>query len=264
MTGTGEHGVVEFLDRIRLPARRPTFASEDRESARSVRLASGPARPPLVGVPSTVALCGPHQYLEFAKHFRERRDVHALHVPGFVAGERLPLDVRAAVAAEAQAIRDCCSEQPPVLAGYSSGGTLAYGIAGELQALGAAVAAVVLIDAYPFGAVRSNDDRTQALLRRMFDDNQLRMYLNATRLSAMAWYTRLFEDWELPPVAVPTLLVQPTDPMPGMAADGEWESVWPHPHSSVRVAGDHWTMMIEHAQATAEAVDGWLSAELGA
>ncbi|HWX45364.1 MAG TPA: alpha/beta fold hydrolase [Solirubrobacteraceae bacterium] len=251
----------EHLRRLTLPARRPTFESPlpPGESPQSVRLSEGPARTGVVGIPSTVALCGPHQYLEFAKHFRDRRTFFALQVPGFVAGERLPASVQVAVDVEAESVQRCMNGAPVVLAGYSSGGTFAYGIAARLEALGTPVAAVVLIDAYPFRTVNSEAGRTQALLRKMFEDRELRRYLNATRLTAMAWYAQLFMDWELGAIAAPTLMVQPTEPMPGMADDGEWSSVWPHPHDTVRVPGDHWTMMLEDAASTATAVERWIA-----
>lgn len=251
----------EHLRRLTLPTRRPTFASPlaPDEAPQAVRLSEGAARTALIGIPSTVALCGPHQYLEFAKHFRDRRSLYALQVPGFVAGERLPASVRAAVEVEAEAVKRCMNGAPAVLAGYSSGGTFAYGIAAHLEALGTPVAAVVLIDAYPFRTVSSDASRTQALLRKMFDDRELRRYLNATRLTAMAWYTKLFMDWELGAIVAPTLMVQPTEPMPGMADDGEWSAVWPHPHEIVRVPGDHWTMMLEDAASTATAVEQWIA-----
>lgn len=259
MTGVSPDSLFdEYLARISTPATRPTFAADELVLPQSAQLAAGPAEPPLIGVPSTVALCGPHQYLDFAKRFRARRDVHALGVPGFVAGEHLPADVTAAAEAEAEAVLRCAGGRPPVIAGYSSGGTLAYGIAALLERRGNPVSAVVLIDAYPFSSVSSHDDRTRALLRKMFDDKQLRQFLTGIRLSAMAWYVTLFTDWQLEPISAPTLLLRPTDPMPGMAADSAWEAVWPYPHDTVRVPGDHWTMMMQHADSTAAAVESWL------
>jgi thioesterase domain-containing protein len=257
----------EYLQRALAPARpRPTFTSPvgGEEVPQAVQLAQGPASTGIVGIPSTVALCGPHQYLEFAKHFRGLRDVSALAVPGFVAGERLPANLQAAVEAQAEAVRRCTAGAPAVLAGYSSGGTFAYGVAAHLEATGTPVAAIALIDAYPFRTARSDAGQTEAMLRRMFEDRELRAYLNAARLTAMAWYTRLFMDWELPAVAAPTVLVRPGEPMPGMSCDGEWRAVWLHPHDTVEVPGDHWSMMIEHAASTASALEAWISQSLPA
>jgi len=222
---------------------------------RSVRLAEGPARLGIVGIPSTVALCGPHQYLEFAKNFRDVRNLVALSVPGFVAGELLPANVRVAVEVEAAAVQGCMDGAPVVLIGYSSGGVFAYGVAHHLERMGAPVAAVVLIDAYSFQDGRDAD----VLLRRMFEDKELRRYLNNTRMTAMSWYTSLFTDWELAEVLAPTLLVQPKELMPGMQRDGDWKSTWPYPHDIVEVPGDHWTMMMEDAGSTAEAIERWIS-----
>jgi len=121
--------------------------------------------------------------------------------------------------------------------------------------MGAPVAAVVLIDAYSFQDGRDAD----VLLRRMFEDKELRRYLNNTRMTAMSWYTSLFTDWELAEVLAPTLLVQPKELMPGMQRDGDWKSTWPYPHDIVEVPGDHWTMMMEDAGSTAEAIERWIS-----
>lgn len=244
------------------PARtRPTFDSllAANEAPRSVRLSEGPARTGIIGIPSTVALCGPHQYLDFAKSFRNIRDLSALSVPGFVGRERLPANVDIAVEVMAEAAQRCMGGAPAVLVGYSSGGTFAYGIASHLESMSVPVAAVVLIDAYSFQTVKSHTRQTDALLRRMFEDRELRVYLNQTRLTAMAWYARLFIDWEFTRINAPTLLVQPADPMPGMPSDSEWKAVWPYPHDTVEVPGDHWTMMMEDSASTARAVEQWIS-----
>jgi len=253
--------LLEYLQTLQLPASRETFdlSLPAEELPQAVRLASGPGGPAIVAIPSTVALCGPHQYLDFAKPFRGIRDLFALPVPGFVKGERLPASVDAAVTLAAGEVQRCVNDGV-VLVGYSSGGTLAYAIARHLQESSVSVAAVALIDAYPFAAVNADTARTQALLRKMFEDSELRRFLNATRLSAMAWYTKLFVDWELSEVAAPTLLVQPEQPMPGMPTTAEWRSSWPYPHDLARVSGDHWTMMTEHAEATAWAIENWLPA----
>jgi len=228
-------------------------------SPRSDRLSTGPNLPGLIGIPGTAALSSTYQYLEFAKTFRANRDLFAISVPGFVAGEPLPATLDVAVAAQATAVRACMNEQPAVLIGISSGGTLAYGVASHLETIGLPVAAVVLLDTYPFRSAAYDDDHMYAVYGRMFEEKALRRYLTDTRVSAMAWYAKLFLDWDPPAINAPTLLVQPADPMPDMDADGRWRSDWSRPHETLEVNGDHWTMMIEHSGSTAAAVEEWIS-----
>jgi thioesterase domain-containing protein len=251
----------ELLERVVRPGKaRPTFESlAADEVPQSVKLSEGQASTGIIGIPSTAALCGPHQYLDFAKSFRGVRELSALSVPGFVGQELLPASLHVAVEVQAEAVRRCMDGAPAVIAGYSSGGTFAYGIAGHLESMGVPVAAVVLIDAYSFETISSQPQHKDALLRRMFEDRGMRMYLNETRLTAMAWYSSLFMDWELTEIAAPTLLVKPEEPMSTMSRDSEWRSVWRYAHDTVEVPGDHWTMMMEHAASTAVAVEEWIS-----
>ncbi len=251
----------EYMERALIKARsRQTFdfpLAQD-EAPRSDRLSEGPARPALIGIPATAALSSTYQYLEFAKSFRDTRDLFAIAVPGFVTGERLPASAQAAVEVESNVVRRCTNDTPAVLIGIGSGGALAYGIASHLESMGLPVAAVVLMDTYPFRSATYDENHMYAVYGKMFEDSKLRRYLTDTRVTAMAWYARLFMDWELPEISAPTLLVQPSDPMPDMSRDGEWRSHWPHPHHTIEVPGNHWSMMIEDAGSTARAVETWL------
>lgn len=258
----------EALERATLKAQsRPTFDTltggdipRSGDAPRSERLSEGHGRPSLIGIPATAALSGTHQYLELAKSFRGKRDLFALTVPGFVGTERLPANIEVAVRTEANVVQECMSGSPPsVLVGMSSGGTLAYGVAGYLESIGTPVAAVVLIDAYSFRSEVSQANVTYGLLRRMFEEHELRRYLTDTRLTAMAWYAKLFTDWQLTEIAAPTLLVCPENPMWGMSTDEEWRAEWPFSHDSIEVPGDHWTMTMEDSPSTAKAIEEWIS-----
>lgn len=263
------HGADEALRRSLGQA---TLRAESRETfdiplsaddaPRSERLSTGAERPCVVAIPSIAALSGTHQYLGFAKYLRGMRDLFALTIPGFVAGERLPASIDAAVEAEAEVVRKCVNNDAVVLVGMSAGGTLAYGVARHLEAKGGpVVAGVVLLDAYPLtrGITDENETLGYSLLRRMFEEKDVRRYLTDTRLTAMAWYIKLFTDWELSEATAPTLMVRPTKPMLGMPTERDWRATWPYPHDSVEVPGDHWTMMMEGATSTAEAVERWIS-----
>jgi thioesterase domain-containing protein len=256
-----DEAIDEFLKRAEAIVRsRPTFSSPIAEDKvpRVVKLAEGDAPIGVVGIPAIDALSGPHHYLELAKGFRDIRNLFAVAVPGFVGGEQLPINRQVAVEVQTMAIQRCMNNSPMVLAGISSGGTLAYGIANHLERLGAPVTAVVLIDAYSFETLRRDNRQTYALLKRMFEDRSLRRYLTETRLTAMVWYANLLMGWELSPINAPTLLIQPREAMPGMTTDGDWRATWPYPHDTVEVPGDHWTMIMEEASSTARAIEKWL------
>ena len=63
---------------------------------------------------------------------------------------------------------------------------------------------------------------------------------------------------------VPTLLVRATEPITGLATDGDWRAHWPVPHTTVEVPGNHFTMLEDHAAATARAVHKWVATLWGA
>ncbi len=229
---------------------------------RSERLATGIKRPSIVAIPSIAALSGTHQFLGFAKYLRDMRNLYAVTVPGFLAGERLPASIDVAVEAEASAVRRYIEDGPIVLVGMSAGGMLAYAVARHLEDTeGPVIAGVVLLDSYPFGK-DSDDTLAYSMLKRMFQERDLRRYLTETRLTAMAWYMKLLMDWEVSEVNAPTLMVRPSEPMQGMSAEGEWKTQWPHPHDSVEVPGDHWTMMMESDISTAQAMEEWISSAI--
>jgi len=77
----------------------------------------------------------------------------------------------------------------------------------------------------------------------------------------MAHYFPL--DWtDLRPISIPTLMVRPMAFMTGFPdSRGEEELSWPFSSNVtvVKVPGDHFTMMADHADTTAQAVIGWLT-----
>jgi thioesterase domain-containing protein len=93
------------------------------------------------------------------------------------------------------------------------------------------------------------------------EDGQLGEAADDAWLTAVAHYFAL--DWaSLEPTDVPTLLVRAGQPMGGPAAGGDWQPSWTLASqlTVVDVPGDHFTMMADHARATTQAVDGWLTA----
>lgn len=85
--------------------------------------------------------------------------------------------------------------------------------------------------------------------------------LDDTRLTAMAHYLGALYGWVPPRTAIPTLLVRATAPVQelGLSSDGELHASWQLPHREIEVPGNHFSMMTEHAESTASAVENALS-----
>jgi polyketide synthase 7 len=265
MLQEAHHGGVvdEFMDMLMAASRfRPVFRAA---AAREVELewatlADGPAPNHLICLPSALAPSGLHQYVRFARTFRGDRAVSALALPGFARRERLPESLEAVVEALAVTVRRRSGEGSFVLAGYSSGGWLANALASRLECEeGSTVAAVVLLDSLPavwgasVGALR-------AVLSDAVTDDVL-AFVNDDRLTAIGAYMRLLADWRPVDVATPTLFVRAGESLPAVAveiADERWEPAC----SEIEVPGNHFTMMHQHVDTTAQAVQAWLSTTL--
>ncbi|MCX4545407.1 type I polyketide synthase [Streptomyces sp. NBC_01565] len=256
----------QFMELLMQASRfRPSFASsaELRKAPGLVRLSRGGTRPGLVCFSSILSISGPHQYARFASAFRGRRDVHAMAAPGFLRGEQLPSTAGAVIEAQADAVLRHAQGEPFVLLGHSSGGMLAHAVAGRLESAGVFPEAVVLVDIY------SHDDDAiigiQPGLSEGVDERQdSHVPVDDSRLLAMGAYFRLFGGWKPQALKAPTLLVRAEEQFFDWkrAATGDWRSYWDLEHAAVDVAGNHFTMMEQHATTTAGAVEQWLDATL--
>ncbi|WP_435243805.1 type I polyketide synthase [Streptomyces cucumeris] len=230
---------------------------------RLLRLCPHDTAPEVVCFGSVVALGGAHQYARFASHFRDHFGVSALAAPGFLPGEPVPADMAALLDFQARTLLETVGDRPLILTGSSSGGTLAHGVAARLEELGAGPEAVVLIDTYLShnqGITQFND----VLIGGMFAREDRAAPMDDTRLTAMGRYFRILDDWSLPVVAAPTLLVRATEPLgrPDPGA-GEWRASWPTAHTVVDVPGDHFSLMEQHVATTAQAIRDWLTTVSG-
>ncbi|MFD4137249.1 type I polyketide synthase, partial [Streptomyces goshikiensis] len=256
----------QFMELLMQASRfRPSFASaaELRKAPSLVRLSRGGTRPGLVCFSSILSISGPHQYARFASAFRGRRDVHAMAAPGFLRGEQLPSTAEAVIEAQAEAVLRHADGEPFVLLGHSSGGMLAHAVAGRLEGAGIFPEAVVLVDIY------SHDDDAilgiQPGLSEGVDERQgSYVPVDDSRLLAMGAYFRLFGGWKPDAVKAPTLLVRAQEQFFDWtrATDGDWRSYWDLEHTAVDVAGNHFTMMEQHATTTAGTVEEWLDAHI--
>ncbi|MBD0672790.1 type I polyketide synthase, partial [Streptomyces sp. CBMA156] len=252
---------------------RPSFESPEQLEGELdvVRLAKGDGGPELVCIPSILPMSGPHEYARFAAALRDVRDVSVLPAPGFVPGEPLPAAVEVLAEAHARALLAHTGDRPFVLAAHSSGGMLAHSLVSHLERRGVRPEALVLIDIYPLDGNALNG--VQARLGAGAPEGGAAEDAGAAaggfgalgdvRLTAMAGYFRLFAEWRPQPVGTPTLLVRATEPLPNWRHREDWRSTWAPEHSAVDTAGDHFSMMEEHAESTARAVHGWLTERLG-
>jgi acyl transferase domain-containing protein len=220
-----------------------------------IRLATGPARPALICFPTIAASSSPRHYARFAAGLRDSRDVWALRLPGFAAGEQLPESLDALLETQAQIVLRCADGRPFALAGYSAGGWLALAAARYLEKQGTGPAAVVLLDTY-FAGDRLPLIQPQ-LTKGMLDREEVVGRIGHDRWTAMGGYLRVFAGVTPEPAAAPGLLVRATSPMPG--GDGLWRSGDGLPLSTVEVPGDHFTIMEDHADEVARMVGDWLA-----
>jgi NAD(P)-dependent dehydrogenase (short-subunit alcohol dehydrogenase family) len=237
---------------------RPTFNGGGEENpVGCIPLASGPALPSLFCLPTIVAMSGPHQFGRLSRPFRDERGVAAVAVPGFLPGERLPATATAVVEAAAAAILEAAAGSPFALLGYSSGSVLALEIAAGLERAGEPPTGVVLLD--PVAA----DEKSAAgfqldLLDRMLGDAPEQQFSAAddTRLLAMGAYLRLFSGWVPPELEAPVLVARAAD-RGSDSLTGPEALPWAHARF-VELPGDHFTILEEHAETTASAIDSWL------
>ncbi len=248
-------------------ALRPAFHSGGDLAAtgtgpRLLRLSERADAPVLVCFGSVVALGGAHQYARFAARFRDRYAVAALDAPGFTPEEELPADMAALLDFQATTLLRELPGRRLVLAGSSSGGTLAHGVAAALEQRGEGPAAVVLLDTY----LSDNQGITQfndVLLGGMFAREDRAAPMDGTRLTAMGGYFRLLDDWTPPAVRAPLLLVRASTPLGSPSAEaGDWRSSWAGADTVLDVPGDHFSIMEEHVATTGDAVAGWLGTTL--
>jgi thioesterase domain-containing protein len=188
-----------------------------------------------VCLPTVLATSAPHQFARFALHFAGTRRVDAVSLPGYLDGEELPVDLKALVSALAELVAD---DRPQVLVGYSSGGLLAHAVAVELEATGVPIAGVVLLDTY------QSDPPADLLDGLRFSELAPP---DARRTAAAEHYLRLLADWTPVELAAPTLLVRATD-----------GALWHLPHTEVEVPSTHLSLIEQHADIAARAVERWL------
>lgn len=227
--------------------------------SRPVQLASGPEEPVLICFPSLVMTSGAQEFARFSAGMRGRREVHVLPAPGFLTEERLPADIGVFVNGQADAALQAANGAPFVLVGRSSGGWAAHAVAEELHRRGHTPQGLVLLDTPLPGepgvlplVAASLPIVTESVMARAGEFE----LLDTARLTAMGGYLSLFAAWRPAPLPVPIVQLCPEEPVrtpSGEVLETGWE--WPGQGGNVRVPGDHLTMLEEHAETTAVAVE---------
>ncbi|MGY1583352.1 alpha/beta fold hydrolase [Streptomyces sp. MN13] len=221
-----------------------------------MRLAGGDtAAPALVCFPALVAKSGPGQFARFAGTLRGLREVVALPEPGFLPGEPLPARWEAAVEAQTEAVRRFAGGAPVALLGYSSGGWIAQAVAARLDETGETPAALILLDTYL--QAETSGALATALTDGLFTRHGSDADTDTRSLTAMGAYFRVFEDWTPTGTDAPTLFLRAADALPGTQPDAK--PSWAPEATLQETAGDHFSMLEEHAGTTARAVHSWLA-----
>ncbi|MFD4655569.1 type I polyketide synthase [Kitasatospora sp. NPDC058444] len=256
------HKYMEFLSDA--ASYRPQFESPEEvsEPPAPVFLARGPKRPRVVCHTGMSALGGVHEFARFAASFNGSHDVIALPLPGYRDGEQLPATLEASLDWQARALVEVAGDAPFVLLGHSGGGLLAHALTRRLEALGVPVAGVVLVDTYPMDRPMHQEWLSE-LTEGTFGREELAVPMTDTRLTAQAWYGRMYLGFRAEEVAAATLVVRASEPIGEWTREDDWRATWDRPHRTVDVPGNHFTVMMEHGATTAAAVREWLDTLVG-
>jgi acyl transferase domain-containing protein/short-subunit dehydrogenase/pimeloyl-ACP methyl ester carboxylesterase len=226
-----------------------------------VTFAEGTTTPRLICVSTPMALGGTHQHARVAANIGGGRPVNALPVPGFGRGESLPATAEAAVSVLAEAVTQAAQGDPFLLLGYSSGGVLAYATAKHLESQGIRPDGVVLVDTYHVSEGEERDVFEQLAVVLLEKESVFGKF-DSARLSGMNAYIDLLPGFDLGQIDAPVLFLRadksfmdPDDPTDNWRA-----AAWDPTHTVVTVPGStHFTIVEDHAAATAQAVNDWLS-----
>ena len=144
-------------------------------------------------------------------------------------------------------------DRPYVLVGYSIGGVLAHSAAAVLERSGRAPAGVVLLDT--FDPAQEQAPVFAWAMGELLDRDPGSVAVDDEGLLTMGAYLRLAAGWEAAPTTAPSLLVRADDTGPAP----RWP-LWPADDVATVAGAGHFSLIEEHAAATAAAVDSWLSA----
>jgi acyl transferase domain-containing protein/thioesterase domain-containing protein len=200
--------------------------------AREVLVADGPEPPTLVCFSSFLAGSGPYQFARLAASFQPRHRVLALTPAS-------PSTWDSTVAALAERV-----PRSALLVGHSIGGVLAHSVAAALTRAGRPPAGLVLIDTFdpdPGGL----PDMFAWAMGAILD----RVVVTEDGVRVMGGFLRVFGERREEHVATRTVLLR--------AKGHDWPA-WRITPDVRELPGDHFSVMDEHAEQTAQAIQNWL------
>ncbi len=259
----GSSGEFELGQELLWTAAKIRRAAERRarpsQAPATLHLAMGGTRPSLVCFPSPVPPTAV-QFARFASYFREVRDVWTLQPDGYRTGEPLTPDWPTMVKNAADAVLRCADRAPFAIIGYSAGGMLAHSVTSHLERQGAPPSALVLLDS-PVAFSTSEAVAVASRLAGQFEAEPP----SDVELTAMGWHAHLLGPWAPTKISTPMLFVHPAELVGDPRAESTFETEapgvrWPYDHTPLEVPGDHFSMMQQHAHATALAIHEWLIA----
>jgi acyl transferase domain-containing protein/NADPH:quinone reductase-like Zn-dependent oxidoreductase/acyl carrier protein len=209
-------------------------------------LNEGPAAPALLCLPPFIATATSSCYARLAELQNGVRQVWTGTLPGLRDDEPLPESVDTLAQAWAESLAGSGPCHPYVLLGHSSGGLLAHALAHALQNHGTPVHGVVLLD--PPVLKTAPGQLAREVISRI---SQARSLVTPAMLTAVGGYADLFQEWAIPPLDAPVLLLHPQD--------SDLPRHWTHPHTPRPVPGDHFSLLEDHTAPTVRAIEAWLT-----
>jgi surfactin synthase thioesterase subunit len=178
-------------------------------------------------------------------------------------GESLPADLPTLFSVLRKALlANVDTSRPFVMAGYSSGGWLAHGLAEYLEEVGPAPAAVVLLDIYlpmsELDDVRARFMREQIRRRSLVSADGDSVELG-NQLSAMGGYMNLFDPWKPARLDAPVLLVRASESMSGLPIYQAHHQFPLELCTLVNLPGNHFTLISQYDELVGRAVHDWLT-----
>ncbi|CAM5288495.1 putative protein OS=Streptomyces antimycoticus OX=68175 GN=SANT12839_089620 PE=4 SV=1 [Streptomyces antimycoticus] len=114
------------------------------------------------------------------------------------------------------------------------------------------------MDTYLPYTTRLGGGVADAWLDEMYEREEV-VSMEGVRMSAMGWYAHLMEGWKPPEISVPSLHLRASEVSADPNAPAEtWQADWPA-DTVIDVPGNHFTMMENYADTTAQAVEDWVA-----
>ncbi len=231
----------------------------------ATRFTAGPRLPHLVFICTSVFTSGVYVYARIASAFESVRPVSAVPLCGFSAGEPLPSSPEAAVKSLARVVMELVGDEPFVLAGYSSGGHLAYALGDYFEHTeNVSVAGVALLDTYSIEDGELLLSTSNDLFYTMYERTRDWGLYNGTRLTAMAGWSELMPSLYKGPLEADVLFVQCTRPYLKVRSESgslEYAIATPWaPKQTVRtVPAHHESVVFEGAELVAQILEEWIT-----